>query len=67
MSRQPPIDFKEEAEKLIDHLSEKTYQHAKEICAYVKKNFNINYSVSGMTDWLQGNVHEITLTFTNMN
>lgn len=41
--------------KLISHLEEKTYLHAKDICAYVKKEFDIQYSVSGMIKWLQHN------------
>jgi transposase len=46
---------KERTEKLIAHLEEKTYLHAKEICAYVKKEFGVNYTVSGMIKWLYHN------------
>lgn len=37
------------------HLQEVTYLYVKDICAYVKKAFNLNYSISGMTKWLQAN------------
>lgn len=41
--------------KLIAHLEAKTYLHAKEICGYVHKTFNVLYTVSGMIQWLQKN------------
>ena len=37
------------------HLEEKTYLYVKDICAYVNKNFNKIYSISGMTKWLHKN------------
>jgi len=40
---------------LIKHLKENTYLYVKDICVYVKKTYNKNYSVSGMTKWLQNN------------
>jgi len=44
-----------ETETLTSHLQEKTYLYVKDICAYVKKNFDKGYSISGMTKWLQAN------------
>lgn len=38
---------------LLSHLSEVTYLHVKDICAYVKRHYGIDYSVSGMTKWLK--------------
>ena len=45
----------EQSEKLIQHLKEHTYLYAKDIAVYVKSMWNISYSVSGMTDWLNRN------------
>lgn len=42
-----------QAERLMSHLSEKTYVHVKDICAYVKSVFGKHYSISGMTKWLK--------------
>jgi len=39
--------------KLLAHLREVTYLHVKDICVYVKKTFDKDYSISGMTCWLQ--------------
>lgn len=44
----------DQTEKLIVHLEETTYLYAKEICAYVKKTFKVEYTVSGMIKWLEG-------------
>src|SRR5579871_2690406 len=41
--------------KLISHLETSTYLYAKDICAYVKKEFSVYYTVSGMIKWLQKN------------
>lgn len=43
----------EQAEKLIQHLQEHTYLFAKDIVAYVKTTFGVEYTVAGMTAWLQ--------------
>lgn len=43
----------EETETLLTHLREITYLYVNDICAYVKKTFAKDYSVSGMTCWLQ--------------
>jgi transposase len=40
---------------LLNHLREVTYLHVKDICAYVKKSYGVDYSVSGMTKWLKVN------------
>jgi transposase len=37
---------------LETHLKEHTYLHAKDIVAYVKDTFGVEYSVNGMTRWL---------------
>ena len=41
-----------QTEDLILHLIGQTYVTVKEICAYVEQTYGVNYSVSGMTDWL---------------
>jgi transposase len=38
---------------VIKHLKEKTYLYVKDICAYVKTTFKVEYSNSGMTKWLK--------------
>lgn len=43
----------EDAEKLIKHLEEHTYLKVADICDYVLKNFEIEYTVGGMTEWLK--------------
>jgi transposase len=42
----------EHAESLATHLEEKTYLQVKQICEYVLAQFDIQYSVSGMRQWL---------------
>lgn len=44
-----------EIESLKHHLREVTYLYVKDICAYVKSSYGKNYSISGMTKWLQSN------------
>lgn len=44
-----------ETQKLVAHLAEVTYLHVKEICQYVRLEFGIKYSISGMTKWLHTN------------
>lgn len=46
---------KDQSAKIISHLEENTYLHAKDICAYVKKEFNITYTISGIIKWLRHN------------
>ena len=41
-----------QTDELIAHLMEQTYVTVKEICAHVEQTYGVNYSVSGMTDWL---------------
>jgi transposase len=43
-----------EAFELIDHLKEITYLHVKDICQYVRQQYQKKYSISGMTKWLHG-------------
>ncbi len=38
--------------ELIQHLTEKTYLKAQDICKYVKAKYDILYSRQGMTEWL---------------
>jgi transposase len=45
----------EQSKLLIQHLNQHTYLYAKDIAVYVKSMWNISYSVSGMTDWLNRN------------
>ena len=44
---------KEQAEQLEIHLKEHTYLYVKDIVAYVKVQFDVDYTVSGMTSWLR--------------
>ena len=43
----------EQSEQLIKHLEENLYTKVVEIVAYVQVEFNVKYTVSGMTDWLK--------------
>jgi len=45
--------------KLIEHLESKMYLSAKEICAFVKKTFKVNYTPKGMTSLL----HQLGFTY----
>lgn len=45
----------EQAAELIKHLEIHTYCKASEICEYVKRTWNVEFSVSGMTQWLHHN------------
>lgn len=45
----------EQSDLLKAHLEKVTYTKAIEICAYVKKEFDVHYTVSGMTKWLNYN------------
>jgi transposase len=47
-----------QAEALLKHLQEHVYLYSKDITAYIKATFGIDYSVPGMTDWLK--VHGFT-------
>ena len=44
-----------QTEDLIAHLDNVTYLYVKEICAYVKQEYKVCFSVSGMTKWLHNN------------
>ena len=41
-----------ETRELTDHLQEVTYLYVKDICQYVREQYGIIFSVSGMTQWL---------------
>jgi transposase len=45
------LSLKDE-QKLITYLQKNTYRYTKDICLYVKKEFKVEYCVSGMTKWL---------------
>jgi transposase len=45
----------EQNSKLIDHLQEHMYDKAVEIIHYVKENYAVEYSISGITKWLKKN------------
>ena len=49
---------KEQTKLLIQHLEINTYTTIQEICAYVKKAYGIDYTVSGMTSWMRS--HEFS-------
>lgn len=38
--------------ELIEHLTEKTYFHTRQIVIYVEAAFNVRYTVAGMNKWL---------------
>ena len=43
----------EQAQALIMHLLEHTYLYAKDIVAYIKSVFKVEYTTAGMTNWLE--------------
>lgn len=43
----------EQSEMLKAHLRENLYTKAVDIAAYIEEQFNIDYSVAGITDWLK--------------
>jgi transposase len=43
----------EQNDELISHLESNLYAKVIEIIAYVKSQYDVSYSVSGMTDWLK--------------
>lgn len=45
----------EQTHLLKEHLSVQTYLYAKQICEYVFINYQVKYSIAGMTKWLQRN------------
>ena len=44
-----------QTKELIAHLHEVTYLYVKDICRYVLENYEVKYSISGMTKWLNAN------------
>jgi transposase len=49
---EPRLD-REQTEKVLAHLEEKTYLYVREIIAWVVENLGMEYSVAGMTAWLK--------------
>jgi transposase len=45
--------MKRNQKKLVEHLRDHTYLHAKDIIAYVRSTYGIEYSLSGMKYWLK--------------
>lgn len=43
-----------ESQELELHLTNTFYAHIYEICAYVKQQYNVSYTVSGMQSWMRG-------------
>jgi transposase len=43
----------EQETELVKHLESKTYLKVAEICDYVARTCGVNYTVSGMTNWLK--------------
>jgi transposase len=43
----------EQTQALIKHLTAHTYLHVKDIVTYVKSTFKVEYTVAGMTSWLE--------------
>ena len=46
---------RKQSEQLINHLEETMYTKVVEIVSYVESKFNLQYTVSAMTDWLKRN------------
>ena len=44
-----------QTQELITHLEENTYAHNHQIVLYIKENFGVNYTVSGLHKWLHRN------------
>lgn len=42
-----------QTKELHDHLQKTTYLHVKEICKHVETQYQVTYSLSGMTFWLK--------------
>jgi transposase len=45
--------YAEQTQPLLAHLENHTYLYVKDIVAYVRTTFNIDYTVEGMTHWLK--------------
>ena len=43
----------EQTKALLEHLEKHTYLYAKDIVAYIKKKFQVEYTVPGITNWLE--------------
>ena len=42
----------EQTHQLIEHISEKTYAHIRQIVAYISGRWNVKYTLSGLNKWL---------------
>jgi len=42
-----------QTEELLNHLCKHTYLYAKDIVIYIKKAFNVSFSIPGLTCWLK--------------
>lgn len=45
----------DQTSELISHIESKSYTKVLEICSYVSNTYKVDYSVSGMNDWLKRN------------
>jgi transposase len=45
----------EQTQAVVAHLESHLYVTVSDICHYMHKTYNVRYSVSGMTDWLEKN------------
>ena len=52
-----------QTQNLIDHLQTHTYLYTKDIVAYVKVTYKIEYSISGMCYWVKRNDFSYKKTF----
>lgn len=41
-----------QAKELLDHIESNTYSRVLDICIHVKQTYNVNFSITGMTKWL---------------
>ena len=44
---------KQQSQQLVQHIEETLYTKVYDICVYVARTFQVQYSVSGMTKWLK--------------
>ena len=58
---------KEQTENLLGHLQDHTYLYTKEIVAYVKSAFDLEYTVAGMFSWLKAHGFSYALSTAKCN
>ena len=44
---------KGQSEELVAHIEQNSYVKVTDICEYVKSHYGVDYTVSGLTDWLK--------------